>query len=188
MEAGWAPHVPAGAGDTDRGSQEGGMACRPRTSTPREAGGPRRAPPPRARVSWLAPRVLCDLLGRRNPNPGAGRSHRGPRPLAGQPRALQPPRRAPDCFFPVRRSGGGGARRGKRGGKASPRPERPGPRGGQGGGHTWGKRRLEAEAREGGVCRAAGAVLPRLPPSPELLWWAFQTPPGVHLGSGTKRP
>lgn len=53
------------------------MAGRLRTSTPQEAGGPRRAPPPRARVSWLAPRVPCDLLGRRNPNPGAGRSHQG---------------------------------------------------------------------------------------------------------------
>lgn len=53
------------------------MARQARTSAPREAGGPGRAPPPRAQVSWLAPRVPCYLLGRRNPNPGAGPSLRG---------------------------------------------------------------------------------------------------------------
>lgn len=90
----------------------------------------------------------------------------GPRTPPGQPQALQPPRPEPDCFFPVRRSGGGGARRGRRGGRTSPRPECPGPRGGQGGGRTWGKTRLEAVARKGGVFRAAGAILPAFLPAP----------------------
>lgn len=162
---GWAPHVPAGAGDTDRGSQEGGMAGRLRTSTPQEAGGPRRAPPPRARVSWLAPRPVRPA-GAQKPQSWGRPEPPGPRTPPGQPQALQPPRPEPDCFFPVRRSGGGGARRGRRGGRTSPRPECPGPRGGRGGGRTWGKTRLEAVARKGGVFRTAGAILPAFLPAP----------------------
>ena len=57
VEAGWAPHVPAGAGDKDRGSQEGGMAGRPRTSAPHlhPAGGRRpTARPSSAGSSFLA--------------------------------------------------------------------------------------------------------------------------------------
>lgn len=81
----------------------------------------------------------------------------GPRPL--------PPRREPDCFFPVRRSGGGGARRGRRGGRASPRPERPGPRGG-GAGATPGGNALRGCGGRRRLRRAAGAIFPAFLPAP----------------------
>lgn len=64
------------------------------------------------------------------------------------------------------------------------------PAGGRGGGHTWGDKAIRGGGPGCGRGRGGGAIQfpPPPPPRPELLWGAFRTAPGVHSGSGTKRP
>ena len=184
---------PQGQGTRGQEQRQGMARQAPQAPHLRPAGGWRPGARPSSAGSGFLAGTARPVLpaGAQKPQSWGRSEPPGPGSLAGRPRALQRPRREPDYFFPVRRPGGGGGADGRKRREGETAYSAPRfPRGAGRGPHLGGTTRLEAAARGVGAGRGEGqsSSLPPPPPRPELLRGAFRTAPGVHLGSGTKRP